>query len=325
MPILDMPLEKLKTYQGSSVKPDDFDAYWDRAMQEMHSLDPQIELKKSDYELPNTEFYDLYFDGTKGSRIHARYAKPANVKGKMPLVAWFHGYSGSAPDWDEYLRFTAMGFACVALDVRGQGGISQDLGGSSGPTLRGQVIRGLEDHEDQLLFRQIFLDAAQMTEITMAFDDVDETRVATYGGSQGGALSLVCAALVPSVKKIATSFPFLSDYKRVWDMDLSTKHAYWELSDFFRHHDPLHENMDEWYRRLGYIDIQNIVGRIQGDVLFAATLLDGVCPPSTQFAAYNKITSNKKMMVYHDFGHEYLKGWTSAAVKHVSELTGQLV
>ena len=39
MPIVDMPLEKLKVYQGINPRPADFDAYWDEALKEM--LDAQ--------------------------------------------------------------------------------------------------------------------------------------------------------------------------------------------------------------------------------------------------------------------------------------------
>jgi cephalosporin-C deacetylase len=35
-------------------------------------------------------------------------------------------------------------------------------------------------------------------------------------------------------------------------------------------------------------------------------LMDMICPPSTQFAAYNKITSERDMILYPDFGHEGL-------------------
>ena len=38
-------------------------------------------------------------------------------------------------------------------------------------------------------------------------------------------------------------------------------------------------------------------------------LLDNICPPSTQFAAYNKITSKKQVKIYPDFKHEYYPGW----------------
>ncbi len=38
-------------------------------------------------------------------------------------------------------------------------------------------------------------------------------------------------------------------------------------------------------------------------------LMDTVCPPSTQFAAYNKIKSPKDVVIYPDFGHEHLPGF----------------
>jgi len=37
-------------------------------------------------------------------------------------------------------------------------------------------------------------------------------------------------------------------------------------------------------------------------------LMDTVCPPSTQFAAYNKIAAPKRMVLYPDFEHENMPG-----------------
>jgi cephalosporin-C deacetylase len=51
-------------------------------------------------------------------------------------------------------------------------------------------------------------------------------------------------------------------------------------------------------------DVQNLVCRIKGEVLFGTGLMDTVCPPSTQFAAYNKIRSHKQMLIYPDYAHE---------------------
>ena len=42
MPMLDMPLEKLKKYKGTNPRPADFDEYWDRAVAEMLAVDPQV-------------------------------------------------------------------------------------------------------------------------------------------------------------------------------------------------------------------------------------------------------------------------------------------
>ena len=82
--------------------------------------------------------------------------------------------------------------------------------------------------------------------------------------------------------------------------------AYAELKTYFRYFDPRHEREDEIFYKLGYIDIQNIVKRIKAKVMMFTGLLDNVCPPSTQFASYNKITSPKQLKIYPDFGHETL-------------------
>ena len=55
----------------------------------------------------------------------------------------------------------------------------------------------------------------------MGLPEVDADRVAATGGSQGGALTLACAALEPRIKRAAPVFPFLCDYQRVWEMDLA--------------------------------------------------------------------------------------------------------
>ena len=105
----------------------------------------------------------------------------------------------------------------------------------------------------------------------------------------------------------APVFPFLCDYKRVWEMDLA-KDAYDELRYFFRSFDPRHEREDELFTKLGYIDNQHLAPRIKGEVLLLGGLMDSITPPSTYFAAYNKITSKKRHVMYPDFGHEGLPG-----------------
>ncbi|HTE18997.1 MAG TPA: acetylxylan esterase, partial [Armatimonadota bacterium] len=224
-----------------------------------------------------------------------------------PAVLLFHGYSGSSGDWVDKLGYVAQGYSVAALDCRGQGGRSEDTGGVRGNTLRGHIIRGLDDAPEKLLFRQIYLDTAQLAAIVMGMPEVDAECVGATGGSQGGGLTLACAALEPRIKRAAPIFPFLCDYQRVWEMDLATN-AYEELRQYFRLFDPLHEREAETFTRLGYIDNQHLAGRIQAEVLMAVGLMDAVCPPSTQFAAYNKIRSEKNLLIYPDFGHEGLPG-----------------
>ncbi|MFX3632102.1 MAG: alpha/beta fold hydrolase [Candidatus Pristimantibacillus sp.] len=307
MPLLDLPLAKLREYEGINPRPADFDNYWDAAIQEMKAVDSNVEIVKSSFQPPNADCFDLYFTGVRGARIHAMYVRPKVIDKPHPAVVRFHGYAGSSGEWMDKLAYASMGFSVLAMDCRGQGGKSEDNVGVKGTTHQGHIIRGLDDEADNMLFRHIYLDAAQLAGIAMELPEVNPDEVYATGWSQGGGITIACAALEPRVKKLAPVYPFLSDYKRVWEMDLA-KDAYQELRTYFRHFDPQHDREDEIFTKLGYIDIQHLANRIQGDVLLGIGLSDPICPPSTQFAAYNKITSAKRLEIYPDFGHEGLPG-----------------
>lgn len=320
MSVFEMPLNELKMYQGTNPKPEDFEQYWERALDEMHSTEPDTVLIPASFESNAADCFDLYFTGVKGARIHAKLLKPKKEKDKYPAILQFHGYSWNSGDWQSKLGYAASGFVVAAMDCRGQGGLSEDRGGVFGNTLHGHIIRGLDDPDpDNLLFRQIFLDTAMLARVVMDMPFVDAERMAAMGGSQGGGLTLACGSLVPEIKKLAPVFPFLSDYKRVWEMDLA-KDAYIELTEYFRRFDPTHQKEDEVFKKLGYIDVQNLANRINGEVLMGTGLMDTICPPSTQFAAYNKIKSKKDIIIYPDFGHETLPGFDDIVYEFMCEL-----
>jgi cephalosporin-C deacetylase len=321
MPIVDMPLEELKKYNGCSPCPDDIDAYWDAALSEMKSVNACVTLKPAAFRAKNAETFDLTFTGTGGARVYAKYLRPSNISAPVPCVLQFHGYTGNSGSWNDKLNFINSGIAVAAMDCRGQAGLSEDNSNVTGNTFKGHIIRGLsDDSPEKLLFRQIYLDTAQLAGIVMGFNEIDENKVAATGGSQGGGLTLACAALEPKIKMAAPAFPFLCDYKRVWDLDLDLA-AYEELRTYFRMYDPTHEREGEIFYRLGYIDLQNIVKRIKAEVLWGLGLMDNICPPSTQFAAYNKITSKKQMVVYPDFGHEDLPGFNDRAFEFIQRMS----
>jgi cephalosporin-C deacetylase len=303
MPLVDKPLPELLTYQGINPKPADFEAYWNEALAEMEAVDPQVELIPHPIAgLEFAEAFDLYFTGVGGSRVHAQYIRPKKTGKPGPALLNFHGYSGNVGDWTPKLRWVAGGFAVAALDCRGQGGLSDDMTNARGMTLKGHIVRGLDDPDPRkLAFRQIFLDTAQLAKIVAGFDEVDGERLGAFGGSQGGALTLA------NIKRALPEYPFLCDYLRVWQMDLA-KDAYDELKYYFRFFDPLHQRETEIFTKLGYIDLQFLAPRIRGEVLMAVGLMDTICPPSAQFAAYNKITTKKSLKIYPDFGHEGLPG-----------------
>ncbi len=309
MPLtFDLSLEDLHAYQGRNPRPADLDAYWDAGLAEMRRQEARPELVAADFQTSFADCFHLYFTGVGDARIHAKLLQPKQPAPGSPAVLFFHGYSGNSGGWVEKLGYVAAGFTVAALDCRGQGGLSEDKGGTQGWTLRGHIVRGLADQSPRkLLYRSIFLDTAQLAGIVMDLDHVDADRVGAAGGSQGGALTVACAALEPRIRRAAPTFPFLADYQRVWEMDLA-ENAYAELRQWFRQFDPQHQREQEIFTRLGYVDTQHLAARIQAEVMMSTGLMDQICPPSTQFAIYNKIVAAKSLQLYPDFGHEMLPG-----------------
>ena len=302
MPQVDMSLEKLQAYQGKNPRPADFDAFWDKSIAELDTIDPAPVFTKVALECAYADLYELRFTSTKGARIYAKVAVPKK-QGKHPAILKFHGLSGNCGAFFDLLPYAAQGYVMATMDSRGQGGYSEDVGGVPGTTYTHPFIRGIEGKPEDLLVRDLFLDTAMLARVMMAQDFVDETRVAVTGGSQGGALSVACAALVPEIKLCAPQYPYHADYKRVWEMDLA-KGAYEGIRYYFRWFDPAHEREEEFFTKLGYIDIQYLAPRIKAKTQWTTCLMDTTCPPSTQFAAYNKLTCEKEMVIYPDYAHE---------------------
>lgn len=99
-------------------------------------------------------------------------------------------------------------------------------------------------------------------------DGIDTSRVFVNGGSQGGGLGLACAALNPElIDRAAILYPFLSDFKLVWDLG-ADEIAYEGLRYYARWFDADEHQQDRWFRQLGYIDSKNFALMIRCPVLF---------------------------------------------------------
>ena len=321
MKLFDNQIDKLKDYMGKGNAPEDFDAYWGRAINELNSISLEYELVKSDFVAKSCEAYDLYFTGIGGARIHCQFLKPLNINGKAPAIAMFHGYWSNSGEWMGKMGFISEGFCVLAMDVRGQGGTSEDNGVfSKGNTQSGHIIRGVEDdNPDNLFYRNVFLDTAQCVRILMSMDFVDESKIFATGASQGGALSIACASLVPELRGVYAVYPFLCDYRGIYQSKFECE-CYEELTWYFRLRDPLHEKEEIFFDKLGYIDLKNHTKNIKCDVMWVTALMDKICPPFSQMAAYNHIKSHKKHIIYPEYQHEWLPYSGDLMLKYFLEL-----
>jgi cephalosporin-C deacetylase len=302
----EMSSEELLAYQGTNPRPADFDQFWEKGLAELAGTEPETEFAEAtDFPLPFAKTEHLYFTGTGGYRVHAKVIRPNNPEG--PAVLMFHGYGGEQPDWVDLLPYAARGFTVAALDVREQVAYRSESQQPNSFSLRNHLVEGLDGGPEALLYRHVFLDTRRLADIIGALPEVDSTRIGTTGWSQGGGLSLVCAALTPGIKYTASVYPFLTDYQRAWELNLD-KGPYNEITTWFKKRDARHLREQEVFTTLGYIDLQHLAARIQADVTLYIGLEDQTCPPSTQYAVYNKLTSPKQLRTYPDLGHDDLPG-----------------
>jgi cephalosporin-C deacetylase len=167
--------------KAATHAPTIFDAFWDAALAELDNHDPQVELVPHEISAPFAQCFSLYFSSPDGSRLHAKYLRPARTENPGAAVLMFHGYTGSSGDWHDKLAYVARGQSVAALDCRGQGGKSEDHSSVTGNTHSGHIIRGLADalegRPHKLYYRQMFQDTALLARVVAGFEEVDPNRL----------------------------------------------------------------------------------------------------------------------------------------------------
>ncbi len=255
----------------------DFEKFWKKNLKELVKVKPEYkmtlipEASNGDYEMYLVEMKSF---GNK--TIRGYYSKPKR-KGRFPVLVEYMGY-GSTPyyssvEWD--------GFAHYVPSIRGQGLNRLTKEDDFWITI------GLQDKEGYY-YQGGFCDVVRAIDFVCSRPEVDANKVAVRGGSQGGALSFVAAALDKRVKVAAPSIPFLSDYRDYF------KIAPWPKSDF-DNYKKAHPEMDweQVYELLTYFDIKNLASWIKCPLIMSFGVQDNVCPPHTNFAAYNEVKSEK--------------------------------
>ncbi len=174
-----------------------------------------------------------------------------------------------------------------------------------GNTVKGHIIRGAMEGLVHLFYKDVYLDIYQLVEIVASLSQVDENRLSSYGGSQGGALALVAAALNPRIQKTVAIYPFLSDFRQVIEIG-NTSVAYDELFRHFKFHDAFDETAEQIMSILAYIDVKNLVHRSQREVKMITGLDDDDCYPITQFAIYNRQTCDQIYRIMPEYAHEVM-------------------
>ena len=292
-----MPPEQLRQYKPSLYREGDFDAYWKSTISE--AVQQPLNAELIPYQLParGVECFAVRFDGYKGGRLAGWFVRPEG-RGEYPGVVFYHGYSGRAPRPLDLLAYAHQGLCVLSMDCRGQNGQSQDTAIYSDGHATGWMTKGIRQPKDYY-YRYVFADAVRAVELLSRREEVDESRLAVTGISQGGGLSLAAAALSERVTLAVAEVPFLCDYRRA--IQIAQSGPYTEIVSFLKAFPGL---QDQAMRTLSYCDCLNLAPWIRCKTIVCNCLWDDVCPPSTVYGVYHQINAEKRMEVYPFHKHE---------------------
>jgi cephalosporin-C deacetylase len=312
MPSIDMPLDQCRVYKPELNRQGDFDAFWAATLAESAGQPLRAEFVAYPLSFKGLKAYKVFFDGFKGGRIACHYVRP-DTKDKVPGLAIYHGYSGRAPRPVEMLPYAYAGVAVLSMDCRGQNGDSTDGAGYEGHST-GWMTMGIRNPQSYY-YRHVYADAVRALELLAGREEVDASRLAVTGISQGGGLSLAVAALSDRPILAWPDIPFLCDFKR--SVAITPTLPYTEIVTFLKQYPHLEEQA---FQTLSYFDCMNLAPRIKAKTIITVGLQDDVCPPSGIFAAYNHIPhSNKQVLTYPYHKHDVTYEQTEARYKTIIE------
>lgn len=303
MPHFDMPIEKLRSYHPTVQKPDDFDTFWQKTLEKtrQHDLNPQF--TPIDYGLKLVDIYDVTFAGYGGQPVKGWFVLPKNRDSSLPCIVEFIGYGGGRGFGFEHLLWANVGYAYFLMDTRGQGstwrhGDTPDLPDGANPAIPGFMTQGILNPETYY-YRRVFTDGVRAVEAARSHKAVDEKHIALTGGSQGGGITIAVGALVPDAEAVMPDVPFLCHFRRA--TTVFDSQPYDEIRRYLKTH---RDKIDIVYNTLSYFDGVNFAEKTQAKALYSVGLMDDICPPSTVFAAYNRVLSEKSIKIYEFNNHE---------------------
>jgi cephalosporin-C deacetylase len=299
-----MPYDDLVAYRPVRDEPPDFDAFWQRTLDEARAFPLDARFEPFDAGLRSIETFDVTFNGYGGQPIKGWLIIPRGRSGPLPCVVEFIGYGGGRAFPHDWLFWSACGYAHFVMDTRGQGSAwspgdtpDPELDGAN-PQFPGFMTRGILRPETYY-YRRVFTDAVRAVEAAAAHPAVDGRRIAAAGGSQGGGIVLAVAGLAPAVRAALPDVPFLCHYRRA--TEITDAHPYQEIARYCMVH---RDKIDTVFATLAYFDGVTFAARAGCPALFSVGLMDEVCPPSTVYAAYNHYAGPKDIRVYRYNHHE---------------------
>lgn len=289
--------ERIKPTQ---IEPADFDAFWARAKAELAAI--PMDAKVTPLPQHTNDVFEafevnLQNIGTPPAAMSRFYGVLCVPRGEGPFPAILSGPGAGVYPPGPETKWAAQGFITLNVGIH-EIPVVQTPGEPPAARVPGTYpMIGLED-PNRYYFRRVFMGLLRAGDYLVQHPKWDRKNLIAAGGSQGGFLAMVTAALDPRVTVCRVSFPAYCDVTAY----LHGRPGGWPASWF------KFEGMDDPLRdakiaTTAYYDGVNFAKRIRVPGHYGWGYNDDTCPPDSTFAAYNVIPAPKQLAVFKEMGH----------------------
>jgi len=286
----------IEKIQPTVTKPADFDVFWQKAKDELSKIpiDAKLTLLQ-DKSSSLTNVYHVNLQSYGASRIYGILCVPKKP-GKYPAVLQVPG-AGIRP-YNPDLEMADKGIIIFTIGIHG---IPVNLDPIVYNDLNTGALQGYfffnADNRDRFYYKRVYMGCIRSNDFISRLPEFDGIHLAVSGNSQGGALSIITAALDERVKCLASVHPALCDLTGYFfERAGGWPHIFGPANLWFTNNPGVKETMP-------YYDVVNFAKRVKIPGYYTWGFNDETCPPTSMYAAYNVIQSSKQTEVFQDSGH----------------------
>jgi cephalosporin-C deacetylase len=285
--------------RSAAVLPEDFGRFWAQGKAELLRVAPDFRIEEVRDDEHSSTLYRVSVANIEGSRMFCWYRVPQG-EGPFPAVLSIPGAGVRREGTREY--YAEAGFAVLTMAVHG---IGQDHPLEYYNTIRRGALYGYPyfgiDDPYRYYYRRMVLGAIRCIDFLYSRDEVDTTRVAVAGSSQGGGMSLLVASLDERIKALTANVPALCDHAG----SLQGRPSGWPrlLRNAGNH------ERRRVMRTMAYFDAATAASRIKVPARVSAGFIDRTCAPSTVMAAFNNLQGPRTIEMVPGMGHDTPGGY----------------
>lgn len=278
--------------EPTTTLPNGFLEFWQKAKEDLARvpIHPVLTLlpERCTYKV---DVYHVRLDNIAGN-IYGILCKP-KAKGKYPAILHVPGagirpYHGDTWDAEKGIITFQIGIHGIPVNLPQE--VYDNLRSGA---LDSYWVSNLDD-KDKYYYKRVYLGCVRAVDFIESLEDFNGEDIAVTGESQGGALSIVLAALDNRIDYLAAIHPALSDLTGF----LHGRAGGWPhmfRDDFTNKPDKIETSK--------YYDVVNFARFLKVPGWYSWGYNDNVCPPTSMFSAYNLINAPKELHLFQETQH----------------------